>query len=1543
MALINRIEVAGYQDSRCRLTSRGKEENWSPEFVNMVLNLQGDTSMIVGTNGLGKTGLIKCVLALLSRSEIMTTHANSRMAPKSFGFYSHIRIEIVDVEWTQQRSLIPTKAGKKIVLGMYGNYKIASSSGNVYFYYYKGTLEDCPVAYKNGSRIEIINNDVFDSALDKIIKKTEGKRGSTAKEWKNFVGRYFELKLINQIVKYQIAGGAEGQKSLINVIKTAGDRRYDQELFYQYVAPEFIPDAMGEMGSTDQENFEQAVTKSLRGLFDARYSANQKKQYLDEVDGNLRVLSGISEVSSQLIDARNEKNKARKKFTEAFSSLHFLVCASGLPGMPPTKLPVDSKALEIIHSGGLVLQDGEVYIMDRILAEIIDEEAKTTNQRAQEKVAPSKDCRLTEVIEIPVDLDNRSRAEDARNAGSGHPNKLYTLDNAVKILDTVQKNFKPGWTKDTAINAVKTVFAWADTSALRQQIKDWRIAREDEKKAADKALSEIERLKKEQQGLAAELKNINITGQAFNAMEECGLFTTEECRSPLKTKHDLEADIKKVDENVKINNREIYAREEGKRALENFQLKGMGISAGKYIAEREKLREDLSDQITEQEDARTSLQVRRREAHSEHIEASEEHKRFNALKLKLEKLAESAPAYAEIFGAEPTEDLAKKVEIEYRENEEAITNYKGQIASKESLSKALSDFRVKHQSISPRQWLDNATAEKAVLAEQKATVKNKLDDLRIKKKYADKFGIAPEANFRTALGLAGGDVRPLSEAIKSFGFDKTKERDVLSVFAALLFAPVYSTPEDAIKAAREIDAGKLDCPVFVLPELKEFCANMQPSTIADGRHAILAGFVSDRVEGVIDPRTIENRRTELAKEIEVEEARFADICDELSKYDSKEHEDAVTTATLALKAIGDNVDGEIETLRVELSKSVDKRRRLEVRFEYRHLIKEYSDFHALGGTEKAAATLELFQTTERKLAEILKEISLIEQADSKVQERLSVLNAEIKEMESTAQIEQIAKKALEFLDQLGGEADLSAKVAEGVRLKNTSELLQKKLNFYPVFTAPFEAANVFVTNNGVAKRDTLAKEISDIEDQIILNEKLCKTHHEALEAILKKLDFCTEVSTQYHNNIMQVIKKYRVAKSRAAGIGVNEIDPTASDESVLALVTTIIDSSDDYDKWLSELQNILAILNDSRFDVLELANEYRDISKGENDLTGSFLTGIADLIDPRDGYDRSSMPNIIGTQLEQARKENDGRGAPELVADIYAEFQATFAKAKRDYEVANGALDQCRTSFSSDMTNLTIMLKENFKICKKALAPYDTGAGFIIKARLADEEARKNIIENIVLELEQKYGPKPNNGEKQQKSISELNQENTKMMEAIKMKFYQQAFSDVAIEVQFPGINGGAPMLFPEQHVNSDDKPSEGEEEAIMLLWIVKFGDFIIKRGDTMEAISADRNKKKRISAAIDHQRRRHRVYIIDGIFAKLSNQDYIRTALSPIKEVAGRFQLIGLMHNFDIKTDFSIFPTRISLGKTKKGVLLAEHQFEDGTIIPMHVHSRDN
>ena len=201
----------------------------------------------------------------------------------------------------------------------------------------------------------------------------------------------------------------------------------------------------------------------------------------------------------------------------------------------------------------------------------------------------------------------------------------------------------------------------------------------------------------------------------------------------------------------------------------------------------------------------------------------------------------------------------------------------------------------------------------------------------------------------------------------------------------------------------------------------------------------------------------------------------------------------------------------------------------------------------------------------------------------------------------------------------------------------------------------------------------------------------------------------------------------------------------------------------------------------------------------------------------------------------------------------------------------------------------------NLQILKRVVRSHGSveGAHFDIQAEVIAETVIQEMVAGLLSEIEthqevsrkrQQQNPESYSEEKQQKELQEL----------IRRRIYRSLFRNIIIRLRHTAIRAHGRLF------SLNEQMSEGQREAVSLMWLVKLSEFAIERD--MRLVASPKRKREQAS--------RESVIILDGLFSKLSHKKLIEDSLESLRNTRGRFQMIGLIHNPNYENDPSIFPS---------------------------------
>jgi hypothetical protein len=624
------------------------------------------------TNGIGKSTINRAVYALLTRDHEFMRTTKSVSAPKRSGVFTHFRLEVlyrdrpVGALLGEMGAQIP---GEPYVIGFYGN-----ADTELVFYSYHGHLEDCPCARRLGTKIRIESNQAF---RERLKLQNECRHNPPREEWRDLIGKHFELAMLAQLVAYQKAGGGDSAEEFFKVKQRRIDGQtdeYDASFFYEHIAPEVLANAMRGFGKEGETHFEDTILESASPLIRAEL---QNERLAAALERDRTTFAALENAQNDLRDFISARQRLDNEVADLAAEVDFLldvVERRPLPGIPPLLRERAERTLHVANR--LVLQDGSWLAPASLLAEIWGADVRAVNQEADRRQLEGIVLRRREVIEIAC--DSFSAMSDRGPAA-----RAYSIDHGIALMET-RTVFAAGWARDEALRAVRYGFEYrvteGDTNPFRRNMVALRRQQNDA--LADRDATRVARaqIKEQHDDIVSRIGSLRADEHELSLIRQSGLFTEAEI-------DDLEATAHAVEDNAERSRQAREAHEhryiqltEARSAHDECRLEFPDVPVpSKALADLEGAREAAAAAA---EAARQASEAAADEAHAaeetrKHAEeklsaCQEEHFRLRALLQPVERFETAFPGetpigLAEQVQAEHDRAINRLASIEQRE------------------------------------------------------------------------------------------------------------------------------------------------------------------------------------------------------------------------------------------------------------------------------------------------------------------------------------------------------------------------------------------------------------------------------------------------------------------------------------------------------------------------------------------------------------------------------------------------------------------------------------------------------------------------------------------------------------------------------------------------------------------------------------------------------------------------------------------------------------------------------------------------------------
>jgi hypothetical protein len=1508
MSVINRIEIANWLD-----LTRARE--WNPDYRHVVLNFRGQSTAVQAHNGTGKTRMTRAVLALLGRDREFTSDARAKMAPRSAPCGSHIRMEVLhplDASLAG-RTGGGLACGERYVLGIHG---YSGEGQRVTFYKYDGTLEDCPVAIRDRHRVTLISDDAF----RRCLKASKGALiDPSEEEWLLEIGKHFDRGNIRQIIEYQKKGAGDGTSNFLKVKSKHGER-YDEAFFYSVLAPELLVGTMGNEALEGERRFEDTILISARKIGVALAESTRRQ---NELLDTKRALDAVERVNVAARDATALREAYETKCQTLAGEAAFLrglVVERPIPGIPKSSLPPDEKTSDI--AAHLKIQDDLWRLPDWAIGNITGEELSRVNERASRGIGGGVTLIRAQVIDIP-----------GRIAPKAGGSMLYTLDAAGALIETAQ-GFAPGWSRDLARQAVHGAFEWAetqvDTNFARKRLLAFRRQHAEAELKYNDADQQRRRVDLELDGLHSRQRSVDAARHAYDEMARSGFFSDGELATPSKTGtladqslHSAETRLEQH-QNRAAADTAVYGRWNG-FLLENGREADPGLLADEIESARRTATAGLEHARRLQKDAE-----RRRNAASTSLQAETRRQQQMADALSLITAERrGAQRFAELFPGEPVAGLLERVKRELRETSDQRARLEQRITAAARPLRQLAAFRAAF----PGETAVEVSTRRARRRDEMVRICSELEikyaDVRRRRSELERAQVAAGQVEDGILRAAGKDASPLHAVLSAFDLPADRRRLALTHFSGLLFAPVLDTVEEADLVANVLFSEGRPAPVLVRSELEAFCRDGEIKESEGSAHSYILGARTRPVDCLLDPALVEREKRELEASAAKLKAELTAAAQERASL-APGHSDTRLVED-ARKAEEEGLEDVMARATIDVADIDARLPRLEERASEESVatIRAAEHYLGLGGDERYRALLAEQDELCRRVAVLEVEAAeadgAFEWAEEAVRTAEMVFSRAVERAVQVAGLRELSRFARE-----GGPAFMQAAPTVGTELRKTRESARARTKFQ------FELAqqHVQMAQGEEAELDAEIRRKND--EKRDLTDALDRWRKAEREA-QKRLDEWRPRATMLDEVARRLIMQYGIAQEVMEDLELSlRRGDTVSEELRRAINSSRrLDEADP-----DEPQEVVERADELRADIesLDLRTRSRAIKEAKSALETARRVLHAEIRKVLDDQSLRFSSNERD-RLHQANSE------PGHVDEMYRHLEKQWQDHNRLSQKAHETLEERRRELATTLKNMTVRLQSNFEAMRKAMnwnAEAGSGvldeAGIQIRAIIHSEAQTEALLNEIVemIESDEKHRERDLEAGRSDIIPSQEKHDET-LKEKIRLRFYRGMFSEPEVRIRHPELRAG-------QSYRLDDEISTGQQNAVMLMLLLKLADFAIERDIRLQVKDA---RGRRLARALAQK-----VVIIDGLFSNLSNRELIKESLRAMSKVRGNFQLIGLIHHPQYQNDPEIFPNHIVLARMKRGrsgsyvyladgraITAAELGRHEGEIEPVSLH----
>lgn len=1498
MPLINRIEIANFMN-------RGRREPWRPDWIHQVLNLNGYSTAINMPNGLGKSTIAQGVLAMLTYDKSLNSLRANHFAPQSNGRFTHLRVEFLIPSSDPTALDMIAQAGggaggDPIVFGMYGN---AGENGQFRLYAYPGRLEDCPVGMREGVRYVPASNAEFLAGLEKIPERFPRAREDTRGSWRAYVSAIFDMPAVEQQLAYQKNKGGEGSSGYFDV-SVPGGKDYAEAVFYERLAPELLTDLMsGVEGHDDEIGIEDTIHAKVQGIIKARARTEWAKKALERTQQLLEEFNWAQGMGAKVEGAQARFSRAQTALAVHAAVMRMLVADNPLPGLLRTP---GADAPELANS--LVMQGDRWFAPDSVFERITGDEPNEINRRADRNRIASISAERSQLIDFAC----HSFSTIPKRGPAG---RLYELDAALAILAATTE-FPKLYTRESAAEAMHAAFEWAqahaDTNPARLERHRLEAEEADARERYAKGDETRSHLASEKEALLQEQRSVGAQQSAFEKMANSGVFSAAELKRPDEAGQTVKNELRIADNAYQSHVKNVAASQDAYRAWRDFVAE-YGEN-GQPAAVHEQLEAARDAALKVRETTKSELDQAReaaRKAAKDEETARAEQRKVESAVDRLVKLRPLVNAYLARFGDEPAQGLAVSVRQTFDEARQRESKVEQQRAAMKGALSALNGFNAAQPGEDPKAWLQAREEASTALLMQRPAAQAGLDNLKAQRDAFDRGAtVAPGAEARAALQIAGSAAIALHDAVNAFALEPERRARVLAMFSALLFTPILPDVDSASTVANRLAEEKLDVPVFSKDEFEEFCRNTSIDYDGHVAHTWLVGVRTRPVDCLLDPALVEAERARLAESITKADGTLANIDKHLADLSSK-HPTA-QLAQRALEAIDHGYAVRDKELASELAAIQEQMPQLRDRASDEAL----TSIHAMGQYEELLKDSTLEAEQER--------LARAEEATLACEKKREALDFAVNELEEVSrQREQALLEATEQLAKKGQVLNRVAKFTEvgGPEFMQTAPENEKRLatelaaaRLRTGFEFDLAAAFVRAGEQRPKEITTRLAQIGPEMDRLVVSINLTKAR---IEEIAKLLPVLISDATSIDNAARSLRRQYRALPSIEPLPGT--ITQEAMQENALFGASLAVRQAQTTQQLVAAWSTMSDAMEDDAGQ--GLVTEHRE-AQAEH---ASALKAFHDAVDRVKGNTLLPLDDQMRIGLEQAKSN------PAELTRILDATQENFERSRLANEAAQKHLDTEWDGIGDWLTNFTLRLPSNFQAMQRSFRPKRnaatgliTSAGFEIDATLADTHDVRRVLDGLVDDVERREKARASMGDIEL-SQPERESEKRNVRRQIRSKFYRSVLLEPKIKVCMPAISQKSLKL-------EKNMFSSGQGIAMTLLWIRKMADYVSERELSRQTVGARQRRQIRD--------RRTQFVIIDGAFSHLSDKRLITDALDGVKDKQGTFQLIITGHDPHYRNDYDYFPSYVAAREIGDGLSYAvnEHEIVEPEAIGSHV-----
>ncbi|SDM64340.1 hypothetical protein SAMN05192555_11659 [Franzmannia pantelleriensis] len=909
---------------------------------------------------------------------------------------------------------------------------------------------------------------------------------------------------------------------------------------------------------------------------------------------------------------------------------------------------------------------------------------------------------------------------------------------------------------------------------------------------------------------------------------------------------------------------------------------------------------------------------------------------------RLAPLAEAARRYAELHGDDEPVHLRSRL----REQERELADAEHRLAQREAELRELHQARLSFaecSDLTPADWLRDAQRRYPRLLSEAESLEAAIAE---RQRYLESLSGDPlerravEADAERLLQREEIAWQPLHEWLNAARWPEAQRREWLAQAAGVLFAPVVEGEANAEDVAGLlVDAG------LALPVLE---AGALTTRLEAGRSPLGAvqGVETLAVKAALDPRYLDELRQATERRLAADRERQAALEVECRRLDP--HGEAYALAVRARQADEADVVAGLEALGAEQATLAERQAALAPRLSDAALscIDDYQRYLEAGGQRALEEAAETALAAETELAE--QRPRLVDAQQALERHGQTWLAAE--QFANAGGVERL--ESLETrLDSLAeSQAELGERLHDAERQIETLERRLSELDaeqrglFADGERDRLRALAEFEAEGGVAFIETAAEVQEQLEARLAIANRRADFSFTRIRAYLDVRD-AGGGGHKLEREIARVKReqgecRQRLKAKRDERDAVNE--RLAAQQRAMEWVDQLALA------WLAVVRELpngwaqrLAVLSSDQ-DIGSVAVWPQDdpASEGRQAALDDWwqFSGSASALElaaleacqqtliealhelnlgerarNRERQDKAvrALERRLAEALEaaaQSRAFSDterarlgalkGVSAAALadLAALHDQLEAQLGEHRQRVERLHTSREQIEGTLVERLSSIIADAAGNLDILKRVARSHgEGGAYFEVKASLIDGEPLRELITTLLADIDEHQVAQRRRAERDGgMPDGDTRRRDDDLLRQIRRRIYRGLFHDVSIRLKHDAIRPHGRLF----SLNED--MSEGQREAVSLMWLVKLSEFAIER--ELRELPGHHKRRARNS--------RESVILLDGLFSKLSHRRLIQDSLESLRNTRGRFQMIGLIHNPNYENDPAIFPT---------------------------------